>query len=70
MRTKGLLPLALFELLALFAAAGAIGCSAEQPRRPVGTCRENTSSDCPTGFRCRGTVCEDIYHPRREIKNY
>ncbi len=46
-----------------------IGCSAgEQPKPPPGRCYEN--SDCPEGFRCKETYCEDIYFPRKDIKPY
>ncbi len=56
--------------LLLFSLCCAVGCGGETKRLEPGTCRENVSSDCPPGFKCRGTLCEDIYHPRREIKNY
>lgn len=38
------------------------------PRPPEGRCEMN--EDCSSGERCIETWCEDIYHPRREIKNY
>ena len=43
-------------------------CSAEQPKLPEGRCV--VPGDCPEGMTCRNTFCEDIYHPRREIKPY
>jgi Cys-rich repeat protein len=44
-------------------------CSAgEKQRPPEGRCF--TNPDCPEGFRCKNTYCEDIYFPRNEIKPY
>jgi hypothetical protein len=61
------------KLFAAFLGLGlvaAIGCGADVKPPEPGTCRPNVSSDCQAGFRCNGTRCEDIYHPRQEIKNY
>ena len=45
------------------------GCSAEvKPKLAKGRCEIN--ENCQPGERCENTWCEDIYHPRKEIKNY
>ena len=56
-------------LLAAVAVGLLVACSAgEQPKPPPGRCYGN--SDCPEGFRCKETYCEDIYFPRKDIKPY
>jgi hypothetical protein len=40
----------------------------EKPKPKPGRCSFN--GDCPEGFHCRDTFCEDIYYPRDEIKPY
>lgn len=60
-------PLTLSMMLLITTAT--IGCGAgEAPKPPVGRCYEN--SDCPEGFRCKETYCEDMYFPRKDIKPY
>lgn len=47
----------------------ATGCFASAEKKPAkGRCTVN--AQCPSGSRCEGTFCEDIYHPRSTIKNY
>ena len=44
------------------------GCVQAEQKLAKGRCR--TNAECPTGTRCEATFCEDIYHPRSEVKNY
>ena len=44
------------------------GCAETAELLPAGRCRVN--EDCPDGQTCRASYCEDIYHPRKEIKPY
>lgn len=62
--------LAAMGLLAVGFLGGLFGCFGPAERKfPPGRCEVN--EDCPnSGYRCADTWCEDIYHPRREIKNY
>lgn len=43
-----------------------IACSSDPPKPDPGRCFTNI--DCPKGQKCKNTRCEDIYHPRHEIK--
>lgn len=45
-----------------------LGCSESVQLLPQGRCRVN--EDCSEGNACRNTYCEDIYHPRKDIKPY
>jgi hypothetical protein len=66
-RSGGLLTLT--GLLSFVVVFCLVGCSAAPPKklRP-GRCV--TNEDCKATLRCVDTFCEDIYHPRRKIKNY
>ena len=46
----------------------AAGCTAVSTKPKPGRCNHHT--DCPDGFQCKDTYCEDMYFPRREIKPY
>ena len=56
-------------LLASLFLSGVSGCTYKKRELKKGQCRENV--DCPRGTHCGDSGwCEDIYHPRRDIKNY
>lgn len=44
------------------------GCAETAELLPAGRCRLN--EDCADGQSCRSSYCEDIYHPRKDIKPY
>jgi len=54
--------------LFVFLGLGLTACSAIEPKPKEGRCAHHT--DCPDGFQCKDTYCEDMYFPRREIKPY
>lgn len=60
--------LKLFAILLLFALNACSAIDADEPELKEGRC--NYNSDCKEGFTCRDTYCEDIYHPRSEIKPF
>ncbi len=56
-------------LLFLIAVSTQVACSAEEkPKPPEGFCQSHV--DCLYGNKCVKSRCQDIYHPRAEIKNY
>ena len=52
----------------LFLMVSLASCSDTAPKQPAGRCA--ATADCPQGYECKETFCEDIYFPRKEIKNY
>ena len=61
-------PLLLAVLCAVVLPLTAVSCSSTPEKLAPGHCVQN--ADCRGTTRCVEERCEDIYYPRREIKNY
>ena len=59
-----------FRIIQVAAVLSCAACfSAQTERLPKGRCTVN--EECAAGQRCeQGGFCENIYHPRRTVKNY
>jgi hypothetical protein len=62
-----------YSLLFIVMIFASTGCANYAPVDPIsnaagGRCKVN--SDCGAGERCANGSCEDIYYPRKHIKNY